>query len=107
VRKHRRGATCDQREHSGGLTRGEGSGLWAAADTENGPTNPQLRKALDKSFHLLDIFEFVKVTKFELNMVMFDYFWQIVVGNTPSHLTRSVLEWFGYDGEVYSSSLSR
>jgi hypothetical protein len=32
---------------------------------------------------------------------MFDYFWQVVVGNTPSHLTRRVLEWFGYDGEVY------
>jgi len=30
---------------------------------------------------------------------MFDYFWQVVVGNTPGHLTRSVLEWFGYDGE--------
>lgn len=67
-------------------------------DAENGPTNPQLRKALDKSFHLLDILEFVKVTKFELNMIMFDYFWHIVIGNTPSHLTRRVLEWFGYDG---------
>jgi hypothetical protein len=54
---------------------------------------------LDKSFHLLDILEFVKVTEFELNMVMFDYFWQIVVGNTRSHLTTRVLQWFGYEGD--------
>jgi hypothetical protein len=69
-------------------------------DAENGPTNPQLRKALDKSFHLLDILEFVKVTEFELNMVMFDYFWQIVVGNTRNHIGTRVLEWFGYEGEI-------
>jgi len=35
-------------------------------------------------------------------MTMFDYFWQVVVGNTPSHLTSSVLGWFGYEGEYYT-----
>jgi hypothetical protein len=55
---------------------------------------------LDKSYHLLDIMEFIKVTKFKLNMVMFDYFWQVVAGNTRVHLHPRILEWFGYDGEL-------
>lgn len=32
-------------------------------------------------------------------MVMFDYFWQVMVGNTRLHLGESVLEWFGYEGD--------
>ena len=69
-------------------------------DTENGPTNPKIKKALNKSFKLLDILDFIKVTKFTLNMVMFNYFWQVLVGNTSLHLTTGVLEWFGYEGEA-------
>jgi MSV199 domain len=42
--------------------------------------------------------EFIKVTKFKLNMVMFDYFWQSVVGNRPSLMTMTVFGWFGYEG---------
>ncbi|CCV01839.1 hypothetical protein IIV22_162R [Invertebrate iridescent virus 22] len=76
--------------------------LGVTIDPENGSKNPKIRKALDTSFKLLDIIQFVKVTKFKLNMVMFDYFWQVVVGNTTSHLTSSVLEWFGYTGEYYT-----
>jgi len=50
----------------------------------NGPSNYKIKKALDKSVKLLDIVEFIKITKFELNMTMFDYFWQVVVGrNRP------------------------
>jgi hypothetical protein len=30
---------------------------------------------------------------------MFDYFWQVMVGNTGSAITTSVLEWFGYEGD--------
>ena len=68
-------------------------------DIKNGSSNPKIRKALDNSFQLLDIMKFIEVTKFKLN-TMFDYFWQVVVGNvTGSHLTTSVLEWFGYEGE--------
>lgn len=40
----------------------------------NGPTNPMLLKALANSTSLLDIFKFVEITKFKLNIVMFDYF---------------------------------
>jgi hypothetical protein len=46
--------------------------------------------------------KFIKVTKFKLNMTMFDYFWQVVVGNvTHTLVSMSVLKWFGYDGEYY------
>jgi hypothetical protein len=55
--------------------------LGVTVDTENGSSDPRIRKALDKSFKLLDIMEFIKTTKFKLNMLMFDYFWQVVVGN--------------------------
>jgi hypothetical protein len=74
--------------------------LGVKIDTENGSNNPKIRKALDKSFQLLDIMKFIEVTKFRLNMTMFDYFWQVVVGKvTGLHVSTSVLEWFGYEGE--------
>jgi hypothetical protein len=76
--------------------------LGVKIDTENGPSNPKIRKALDKSFHLLDIMMFIEVTKFNLNMTMFDYFWQVVVGNHASHLTSMTFDWFGYEGEYYT-----
>jgi len=37
---------------------------------------------------VLGIVEFVEVTEFKLNMVMFDYFWQVMVGNTGLHLKK-------------------
>jgi hypothetical protein len=74
--------------------------LGVTIDTENGSSNPKINKALNQIFKLLDILEFIEVTKFKLNMTMFDYFWQVVVGNTRVHLASRVLEWFGYDGEI-------
>jgi hypothetical protein len=76
--------------------------LGVVIDIENGTSNPKIRKALDKSFSLLDIMKFIEVTKFKLNMTMFDYFWQVVVGgshNTGTLVGTRVLEWFGYEGE--------
>jgi MSV199 domain/Protein of unknown function (DUF3627) len=72
--------------------------LGVTIDVENGSSDPRIKKALDKSFKLLDIMEFIKVTKFKLNMAMFDYFWQVVVGNTSISVNTRILEWFGYDG---------
>jgi hypothetical protein len=66
--------------------------------SKEGPTDPRITKALNSSGSLLDIFKFVEVTEFELNKVMFDYFWQVMIGNTGRHLGTSVLEWFGYEG---------
>ncbi len=42
-------------------------------DTENGPTNHKIKKTLDKSYKLLDIMEFIQVTKFKLNIVPFGH----------------------------------
>jgi hypothetical protein len=74
--------------------------LGVTIDTENGSSDPRIKKALEKSVKLLDIMEFIKVTKFKLNMVMFDYFWQVVVGNTRVQVHPRILERFGYDGEL-------
>ena len=66
----------------------------------NGPQNLMVLKALAHPSSIpLDIIKFVEVTDFKLNMVMFDYFWQVMVGNTGVHVTTGVLEWFGYEGE--------
>jgi MSV199 domain/Protein of unknown function (DUF3627)/Centromere-associated protein K len=73
--------------------------LGVTIDAEKGCSDPRIKKALDKSFKLLDIMEFINVTKFKLNMAMFDYFWQVVVGNTGTLVGTRILEWFGYDGE--------
>jgi hypothetical protein len=73
--------------------------LGVVIDTENGSSNPKINKALNKSFSLLDIMKFIEVTKFKINMTMFDYFWQVVVGNHSTLVSTMVLEWFGYDGE--------
>jgi transcriptional regulator with XRE-family HTH domain len=73
--------------------------LGVTIDTINGPFDFKIKKALNRSASLLNIMDFIKVTKFRLNMTMFDYFWQVVVGNTPGHVARRVLEWFGYDGD--------
>lgn len=53
-------------------------------DTINGPFDFKIKKALKQSASLLDIMKFIEVTKFKLNMTMFDYFWQVVVGNQCS-----------------------
>ena len=58
--------------------------LGVTIDTINGPLDFKVKKALKQSVKLLDIMEFIKVTKFKLNMTMFDYFWQVVVGNRSS-----------------------
>ena len=44
--------------------------LGVTIDTENGSSNPKVRKALERSSKLLDIMEFIKVTEFQLNMVI-------------------------------------
>lgn len=67
-------------------------------DDTVGPCS-QVKKALDASTSLLDIFKFIKVTEFELDPIMTNWFWQVMVNNQCSHLTTLVLEWFGYEGE--------
>lgn len=58
--------------------------LGVSIDTINGPYDFKIKKALKCSASLLDITQFIQITKFKLNMTMFDYFWQVVVGNQCS-----------------------
>ena len=73
--------------------------LGVTIDPVNGPFDFKIKKALKQSASLLNIVDFLKVTKFKLNMTMFDYFWQVLVGNQRSMITTLVLEWFGYEGD--------
>ena len=76
------------------------SSFMGVSINDNGPQNLIILKALaHPSSTVLGIDKFIEVTDFKLNMVMFDYFWQVMVGNKPVHLARLSLEWFGYEGE--------
>lgn len=49
-----------------------------------------VKKALDASMTLLDIFKFIDVTQFEVDPIMTNWFWQIMVNNHSTHLGRVV-----------------
>ncbi len=55
-----------------------------------GPENLMVLKALaHPSPTILGIVEFVEVTEFKLNMVMFDYFWQVMVGTSKKTVNKN------------------
>ena len=66
---------------------------------EETKTNHLVKKALDSSVVLLDIFKFIDVTKFEVDPIMTNWFWQVMVENHCAHVGTVVLEWFGYEGD--------
>jgi len=54
--------------------------------------------------HLITIQDYIKITDFEINSLMFSWFWQIMIDdNRSSHLGRPILEWFGYEGADWKS----
>lgn len=76
--------------------------MGAVVDEMNGPSDERIRVALDHTHRLLTIQKFIEVTKFAMDPVMVNYFWQVVVDGRPTHMGRSTLEWFGYEGEYYN-----
>lgn len=58
-----------------------------------------VKKALNESLSLLDIFKFIEITNFDLDPIMTNWFWQVMVNNHCGHLATVILEWFGYEGE--------
>jgi hypothetical protein len=46
-----------------------------------------------------NIFKFIEVTEFPIDLLMMNWFWQIMVNNHSSHLITVVLEWSGYEGK--------
>jgi len=48
-----------------------------------------------------NIFKFKEVTEFRIDLLIMNWFWQIMINNQSSHLTRVVLECFGYEGKYF------
>jgi hypothetical protein len=61
---------------------------------------PRVQKALNHySTRPLDIQDYINITDFEINPVMFSWFWQIMINGQCAHLRTLILEWFGYEGD--------
>ena len=84
------------------MTQYEKTTTFMGIDISNPP--PRVQKALNHSTHPLDIQDYIKITDFEINSLMFSWFWQIMIDdNRSSHLGRPILEWFGYEGADWKS----
>lgn len=46
-----------------------------------------VKKALNASMSLLDIFKFIHITDFEVDPIMTSWFWQVMVNNHCSQMT--------------------
>jgi len=71
--------------------------LMHAADTPH--TNAYICKALGSSAKELTIEEFVAITAYPINPIMFNYFWQVILNNHCTHVGTVLLEYFGYEGD--------
>jgi len=73
--------------------------LMYADDTPH--TNAYICKALGSSAKELTIEEFVAITAYPINPIMFNYFWQVILNNHSPHVGRVLLEYFGYEGDMW------
>jgi len=71
--------------------------LMHATDTPH--TNAYICKALGSSAKELTIEEFVAITAYPINPIMFNYFWQVILNNHCTHVGTVLLEYFGYEGD--------
>jgi len=61
---------------------------------------PQTELALNWSkYELLNIFDYIKYTGFEIDEFMLNKFWQCITENQAINIDSLVLEWLGYDSE--------
>jgi len=75
--------------------------LMHAADTPH--TNAYICKALGSSAKELTIEEFVAITAYPINPIMFNYLWQVILNGRSAHVGRPLLEYFGYEGDNWQS----
>jgi len=68
-----------------------------AADTPH--TNAYICKALGSSAKELTIEEFVAITAYPINPIMFNHFWQVILNGCNTHVGITLLEYFGYEGD--------
>lgn len=67
---------------------------------EGGPRSDDIKKALGSSTILLDIQKFIEVVKFEMDPIMTNYFWQVIFEEKCMHLSASLLNCLGYEGDL-------
>jgi len=63
-------------------------------------TNAYICKALGSSAKELTIEEFVEITAYPINPIMFNYFWQVILNGCSPHVGGTLLEYFGYEGDA-------
>lgn len=68
---------------------------------EGGPRSDDIKKALGSSMVLLDIQKFMDVVNFQKDPIMTDYFWQVIVEKQRIHLSTSLLNCLGYEGDLF------
>ena len=61
----------------------------------------RVMKALERSscYSKLSIDEFIRVTGFKVDELMFNYFWQIIAKRRNIYINSTVLKFIGYEGE--------
>jgi len=75
--------------------------LMHADDTPH--TNAYICKALGSTTKELTIEEFVAITAYPINPIMFSHFWQVILNGRSAHVGRPLLEYFGYEGDIWQS----
>ncbi|ASZ85112.1 132L [Cherax quadricarinatus iridovirus] len=67
----------------------------------------ETRLALGTSdVNLLDIFQYIQAVKFEIDTFMLDKFWQCVNENRSASISRTILNWLGYENKHEHDSKS-
>jgi len=72
--------------------------LMHANDTPH--TNAYICKALGSTAKELTIEEFVAITQYPINPIMFNHFWQVILNGRSPHVGGPLLEYFGYEGDA-------
>ncbi len=76
----------------------------AASEQKRFPETDQVLAYDD--FNLQTIFEYIQITRFEIDQFMLDKFWQSLTEGTCVFMNASILEWLGYDHEASNEMMS-
>jgi hypothetical protein len=63
------------------------------------PIDDRVTRALSQSFVKLSIQEFIEVSGFKIDAIMFNYFWQVMTKRRCPLIGAPVLEFLGYEGD--------
>lgn len=69
--------------------------------------NDMIQKALNQSYNMLDIKQFIEVTDFKLNDILpFDLMWNSFEQDIPIYVTDDFIKIFGYKGELKTQKMA-